>query len=232
MKLSPEISFIDIHTHSLKRESDVFEIVNLFPEQIDPVLFNISSIENHTGYSIGWHPWHLTNDQIKTVIELLVKASPLVSVIAIGECGLDLRSETPLSLQIDVFKEHARIAATVNKPLLIHCVRAFNELIRLKKELMPTIPWIVHGFNANLSIGKELIRHGFYFSLGKALLDADSNAAKLLPDIATDHLFLETDDSDVNIKMIYQQAAFLMKVDVEQIKKRILANYYTSFNVR
>ncbi len=229
MKLPSEVSFIDLHTHSLKEESDVFQIVNLFPEQMDQLFNNKNPF---SAYSIGWHPWYLKRNQIEVTMEMISRVSTNDAIVAIGECGLDLLCDPTIPLQLTVFKEHALIAEVVKKPLIIHCVRAFNELIRLKKEIMPSVPWIIHGFNANLTIGKELIRHGFYFSLGKALLDETSNAAKLLPEMATDHLFLETDDSDKSIETIYRQAALLTKVDVEELRKRMVANYYTSFNIR
>ncbi|NWJ49944.1 MAG: TatD family hydrolase [Bacteroidetes bacterium] len=229
MKSPSTVSFIDLHTHSLKEESDVFKIVNLFPEQIDQLINHNQSL---SAYSIGWHPWYLKRSQMKSTMEVVNRASADVDVVAIGECGLDLLCDPTVSLQLSIFKEHALIAEAVKKPLIIHCVRAFNELIRLKKEIMPSIPWIIHGFNANQTIGKELIRHGFYFSLGKALLDETSNAAILLPEIANDHLFLETDDLDESIKIIYRQAALLMKVDLEETRIRVNKNYYTSFSIK
>src|ERR1035437_1306926 len=229
MKLPSEVSFIDLHTHSLKEESAVFQIINLFPEQIDQIINNKTIL---SAYSIGWHPWYLKRSQMESTMAIINRASTNDAVVAIGECGLDLLCDPTIPLQLTIFKEHALIAEAVKKPLIIHCVRAFNELIRFKKEIKPSVPWIIHGFNANLTIGKELIRHGFYFSLGKALLDEISNAAKLLPEIATDHLFLETDDSDESIETIYQQAALLTKVDVVEMKKRVDANYSRSFNPR
>jgi TatD DNase family protein len=229
MKLPSEVSFIDLHTHSLEEESGVFQIINLFPEQIDQIFNNKKPF---SAYSIGWHPWYLKRSQMESTMAIINKASTNDAVVAIGECGLDLLCDPTIPLQLTIFKEHALIAETVKKPLIIHCVRAFNELIRFKKEIKPSVPWIIHGFNANLTIGKELIRHGFYFSLGKALLDETSNAAKILPEIATDHLFLETDDSDVSIKTIYQQVALLTKVDLEELKNSVAANYYRSFNIR
>lgn len=229
MKLPSEVSFIDLHTHLLKEESNVFKIVNLFPEQIDQALNHKTTL---SVYSIGWHPWYLKQSQIKSMMEAIDRASTNVSVVAIGECGLDLLCDPTVPLQLTVFKGHALIAEKAEKPLLIHCVRAFNELIRVKKELVPSMPWIIHGFNANLSIGKELIRHGFYFSLGKALLDNTSNAAKLLPEIPNDHFFLETDDSDESIETIYRQAALLKNIEVEELKKSVTANYFRSFNTK
>jgi TatD DNase family protein len=229
MKLPSEVSFIDLHTHSLKEESDVFKVVNLFPEQIDQALNHKTTL---SVYSIGWHPWYLKQSQIKSTMEVIDRASANVDVVAIGECGLDLLCDPTVPFQLTVFKGHALIAEKAGKPLLIHCVRAFNELIRVKKELKPSVPWIIHGFNANISIGKELIRHGFYFSLGKALLDNTSNAAKLLPEISDGHLFLETDDSDTNIATVYQQAALLTNVEVAEVRKSVFANYLRSFNTR
>ena len=226
MGLSVENSFIDIHTHSTKKEGGAIEIINLYPEQVSKAMTGNSFPR---ACSIGWHPWYIREDQRRSVMEILGEASNRVEVVAIGECGIDLLSKINPSFQLSVFKEHVRLAEEVRKPLIIHCVRAFNQLVKCRKEFRPTIPWIIHGYNSNLSIANELMKHGFYFSLGKALLDDTSNATKLFPTIPPDQLFLETDDADLPIQSIYHRAALLSNVTLVEFKKRMIDNYDRSF---
>ena len=49
-----------------------------------------------------------------------------------------------------------------NKPVVIHCVKAYNELILLKKKLKPKVPWVVHGFNQNEQILNALLKNDFF----------------------------------------------------------------------
>ncbi|MDZ7934269.1 MAG: TatD family hydrolase [Emticicia sp.] len=102
---------------------------------------------------------------------------------------------SPLPLQEEIFIKQIRIAEEVKKPIIIHCVKCFNELISIKKIIRPKVPMIVHGFNNNLTIAQMLLERGFYISLGAAILQENSNAAQLLTQIPLEKLFLETDDA-------------------------------------
>jgi Tat protein secretion system quality control protein TatD with DNase activity len=90
-------------------------------------------------------------------------------VVAIGECGLDRNIDLPLDIQTSIFKRHIELAETLQKPLVIHCVRAFSELIALKKNTKSTVPWIIHGFHKKEEVFQQLLKHDFYFSFGAAM---------------------------------------------------------------
>ncbi len=123
-----------------------------------------------------------------------------------------------------MFRKHIEIAEKAGKPILIHCVRAFNELIRIKKDIKPKVPFILHGFNANRETAIQLINHGMFLSFGHALLDHRSNAAKVIGEIPTDRVFLETDDSDLMIEEIYDAAATLLSLEKNELIKIIFKN--------
>ena len=229
MDISEQNFYIDIHTHFSANAEDVIQIINLFPEQ--PIV----RLAAHSFYSIGWHPWFLKEDLFDACLKIVSAKSTKPEILAIGECGLDHLSEASFELQIEVFKQQAAIAEKVEKPLIIHCVRASNELIKLKKEIKPKIPWIIHGFNSNLITGRELLRHGFFISIGVDLFKEISNAINFLPQIPLDRLFLETGDADIPVEMIYQKAASILNIELITLKNQIFSNFnqlFPNYSVR
>ncbi len=151
------------------------------------------------------------------------------NVLAIGECGVDRLIELPLEQQFPIFEAQIKLAEQLRKPVIIHCVRAFNELLQWKKRVAPTIPLIIHGFNNKPEIAQQLIAHGFYFSLGTALLETDSNAVKALKIIPFSKLFLENDDRDTPIEKVYEAAAMHLEITISVLKDQIWTNFVTVF---
>ena len=152
--------------------------------------------------------------------------------LAIGECGLDKLSKVDFELQEEVFIEQIKIANHIQKPLIVHCVKAFNELINCLNLNDNTVPVIVHGFNNNENIARILVNQGVYFSFGKALLGYESNAAKAIKNVGRKNFFLETDDADISIKYIYKKASELLGIDEEIIKQQLQGNFEKVFNYK
>lgn len=75
--------------------------------------------------------------------------------MSIGECGLDAFVNASIEVQIKVFKSQILIAEGLQKPLTIHCVCRYNEVINASKGVI--IPKIIHGFNK-----KKLLQHNYY----------------------------------------------------------------------
>ena len=201
--------FLNIHTHSSVHPDT--EILSLSP---DSLLENQKAIHA----SVGIHPWELTEANADALWEDLQKAIEDKRVVAIGECGIDKLKGPSLDLQIALFKKEALLAETHSIPLVIHCVKAFNELILLKKEIKPLQPWIIHGFRGKLSLAKDCIRHGFYLSIGAHFQE---DALKAIP---SDRLFIETDEADKSIEYIYQNIAQVRGMELEELKECINKN--------
>lgn len=117
------------------------------------------------------------------------------------------------------------LAEELHKPLIIHCVKAYSELIAVRKRMKSSVPWVIHGYNNNRQILQQLLEHGFYISVGTALLNARSNIFQLLRTIPLDVLFLENDDKKVEIHVIYETASTILGIDVETLKEIIWRNY-------
>ena len=84
---------------------------------------------------------------------------------------------------------------------------------------------IVHGFNNKSQIAEQLLKHGFYLSLGAALLKADSNASKILPKIPLNQLFLETDDNNCTIQRIFTEASQILALPVTILQEKMRENF-------
>ncbi len=212
--------FINIHTHNSTSEFDTLAIVNTYPNSFSPTSY----------FSIGIHPWHINDEQIEQDLLIVEKKLHTPYCLAIGECGLDKITSTDYTTQIELFKKHIHLSEKYQKPLIIHCVKAYNDLILIRKHLSPIQPWIVHGFNKNLQIASDLIKHGIYISFGAALLH-NKRLQTVIKNIPLNRIFLETDTTDEPIKNIYNTFALLKQKDIAFIKKQINQNFNSIFRL-
>jgi TatD DNase family protein len=212
------LQFLDIHTHQQKKHAEIQSILSLsLTEGIDRTLPKDQEL------SVGLHPWFATIEHLERDYLKLLNAAKDPEVKMIGECGLDRLKGESLENQLIILRRQLYLAEELNKPVILHCVKCFAELMALQEEIKVDVPLIVHGFNKNEELGKQLLDKGFYLSFGKAILNSRSGAAELLK--GRDLFFLETDDADCNIQEIYQAAANLKNCSVEEMKALIFANW-------
>ena len=195
--------FVDIHTH-LDNQS-VIKIV-------DGDEVRILRTE-------GVHPWEVSAELNE------VPRLRLGMTAAIGEVGLDKVHKETFGKQIEVFEKMIRLSEAYRKPMIIHCVRAYSEIIEVRKKTKATMPWVIHGFNSSVETMRQLLRYDMYISLGEVLYRNESQAVEILRNIPFDRLFLETDVSGRDIRDVYAKAAELMKCDIEVLCKQIFDNY-------
>ena len=217
-----EIDYIDIHTHSKKVEKDVFRILNVFPGD-----FNKSAVDQPV--SLGLHPWHINDQDVGNISDFLRHSAKLPQVKAIGETGLDRVINTNFATQEEIFNIHIRIAVEFNKPLIIHCVKAYSEIIRIKNKFSSGISWIMHGFDGNVILAEDLISKGLYISLGSRFLKNKLKTSKISEYIPSDRIFIETDEDKTSIRDHYIQVAELYNTDIPQLKEIIRNNYLKVF---
>jgi TatD DNase family protein len=225
--------FVDVHTHRTQT-AGVFSIPNFTQKEFQSAFFADLSRGNREGIlpcSVGLHPWFLTKENFEKDFEKLSQLASNQQVIAIGECGLDKIRGEDIAFQTQAFEQQIRLAETISKPIVIHCVRAFGEVIAVKKRLKPTVPLIIHGFNKKADVLKELLRHDFYISIGAAILGKKrpntegSNFAEILRQIPLDRLFFETDDAEnASIQEIYDVAAKILGMELAELKIKIYEN--------
>jgi TatD DNase family protein len=217
--------YLNIHSHSFSEKKNTKTIFNFIVPWEDENLA-ANELELPEGWlSVGVHPWYISESDLETQLHWLRRIAANDRVKLIGECGLDRLKGADLQLQETVFREHIRLANELNKPLVVHCVRCFNELLSIKKVLRPKVPIVVHGFNANLQIGEQLMAKDFYFSLGAALLNQESNASQLLEKLPLERLFLETDDADISVQTLYKIVAERKGISSESLQNLLYENF-------
>ena len=211
--------YFNLHTHKNEHSERVISLVNQYPldyQREIPI------------FSIGIHPWKIDQDRVWDEFQIIKKEVNNPSCWAVGECGLDKRIECPMELQIEVFKAQLLLAETHQKPVIIHCVAAYQELIAIKKEMQTTIPLVIHGFSKNWDIAKQLLDNDFYLSFGKYLIQ-NPNLAGVFKQVPNDRFFLETDNMNEDIAFVYEKAAFYKQIDLLALQNQIENNIETVF---
>ena len=210
----------NLHTHNYTEATNVLELVNQYPWDFD---------ETIPVYSVGIHPWYINEDRLESDFQMLEKIVQIKGCFAIGECGLDKRIAIPMELQIAVFEKQIALAEYYKKPLVLHLVAAFDELVEIKKRLKVSVPMVIHGFSKNLTMANKLVSNGFYLSFGKHLV-SNPDLKNVISSIPIDRLFLETDTSDCTLDAIYDMAANFRKMPLNDLKHQIMANWNRVFN--
>lgn len=206
--------FFDIHTHSTASSSQFFTIQNRYP----------TSDDFSKPFSIGLHPWFLKNETAEKELILLEEKLQHPNCIALGECGLDKAIETNFDFQKEIFIKQIHLSKKYQKPIIIHCVRAFQEIIEIKKAQKPSQPLIIHGFQKDKQLAFSLIEKGFLLSFGAAVLES-TKVQEVISAISIDKIFIETDNSEVSIQEIYQKISNIKKVPLEKLKEQIHINF-------
>jgi TatD DNase family protein len=191
--------YIDIHTHVAKPVSGVFIIDSLMAHE-DRLPINLPGVT----YTFGIHPWFLNEDNYKQQIESVENSLTDNNIIAIGEAGFDKLRGPSSELQRKVFEEQVVIADDQLKPVIIHCVKAWEELLAVHKKLKPKTPWLIHGFRGNAELASQLLLKGLYLSFWFDFA-LRPESSKLLKSLPKSRIFLETDGADVNISSIYEK---------------------------
>ena len=213
------MEFFNLHTHHFTNQSEILELINQYPHEFDASI---------PFYSIGIHPWYIVANRLENDLAIIATQLQESNCLALGECGLDKRIEIPLELQQLVFEKQLLLAQKYNKPVVIHCVAAFDEVIAIKKKLNISVPLIIHGFSKNANVAKQLIDHGFYLSFGKYLLQ--NPALELVfKTIPNNRFFLETDTVQDGIKAVYERAALYKETTVEAVQHITKNNFNTVF---
>ena len=214
------MKYFNLHTHEFSAQKNVLELVNQYPLDFD---------SNIPYYSIGIHPWRINEANIENELAIIESKLNSEKCLAVGECGLDKKIEIDFNLQIRVFEMQLQLAEKYKKPVVIHCVGAFQELIAIKKRLKISVPMVIHGFSKKAQTAQQLIENGFYLSFGKNLL-RNPQLEAVFQSIPNDRFFLETDAIKEGIEQVYILAAKYKKLNIEELQLLVNNTITTVFN--
>lgn len=214
------MDYFNLHTHQNTTQPDVLELTNQYPQEFD---------DSVPFYSIGIHPWHIIESRLDDDLKIIEEKLNSKSCIAIGECGLDKKTNIPFELQISAFVKQLALAEKYKKPVVLHCVASFQEIIAIKNKMKISVPMIIHGFSKNSQLANQLVKEGFYISFGKYLL-INPELEKVFREIPNDRFFLETDTMEEGIKEIYKIASQYRKITNKELQSIIADNFQFVFN--
>ncbi|WP_088324468.1 TatD family hydrolase [Polaribacter tangerinus] len=212
--------FFDAHSHNLVSHKKVVTIFNTYPNKLHTTHY----------FSVGLHPWFIKKDNVLEDIANLETAVQHPNCLAVGECGLDKAIKTDFLFQEQLFKRQILLSEKVTKPLIIHCVRAYQEIIRIKKELNVHQPWIIHGFNKNNQVAQSLLKNGVFLSFGSSIIH-NKKLQEVFKKVPLDAFLLETDTSTTSIQEIYRTAATLKKMSLAELQQILTENFTKIFTL-
>lgn len=174
--------------------------MNSYPDDVLPA---------NTLCSVGLHPWWVGEDWREKAEKVREKAR-LSNVWAIGECGLDRLRGGALATQTEAFRAQLDIAREVGKPVIVHCVKAYDILLGM---ITPEDKVIVHGFRGKPELAKQIMAKGALLSFGQSY-----NVETLRFVYSLNRpFFLETDDLHLSVRQIYEQVGRHLDVDVSRL---------------
>jgi TatD DNase family protein len=177
----------DVHTHhALADESAIY---NILPQDFINFQFKEKKY-----YSVGIHPWYIDIENLATQFsQLQAMLEKQSNILLIGECGLDKLKGPEMDIQVAVFRKHLALAAQFQKPIIIHCVKAYQEILSIIKKEKFTLPFIFHGFNKSLELAQQIIEAGGSVSLNFRMMDEKKRL--YLDQLPEGKVLFETDDT-------------------------------------
>lgn len=215
------MQYIDLHTHRPTGAPEVLEIENL--DFTQPTKAGVSF------FSAGLHPWHVQHTDLKEARHWLLEQVARPECLAIGETGLDKTTHTSWDRQVAAFQLCLQIASESGKPLILHCVRAYGEVLQILNR--PPAPaqhlfhTVFHGFNKHPKTAGMLLGAGCFLSFGAALFRGNNHASEVLRHMPADRFLLETDDMNLDIKAVYARAAEIRGVIADHIVDQVWRNF-------
>lgn len=202
--------YVDAHSHSRSANKDVTTLVNI------RITASTEVFETDGICTVGLHPWDAREDW-RDAVDLIEELATEELVLGIGECGLDRACDSPWIHQVDSFEYIGDLAERVTKPLIIHCVKAHDELLRINKFIDPTQQWVLHGFVKGADLARQCLDAGMILSFGAAVLNESASLVEAVRLCPADKFLLETDDDDVKIEDVYSAVAAMRGVPLEDL---------------
>lgn len=205
------MDIIDCHTHDQKAAR---ALISVDPRQFDP--------QPGKWYSVGYHPWHDVATLTGEDFDLLNDCARHDQVLAIGETGMDALRGGGLDIQARVLEQHLRLAACLNKPAIIHCVRTAQDILTVRRKAgLTAVQLVIHGFRGNEHVAQTLLEAGCYLSFGHRF---NPKALLVTP---LSRLLIESDDSSTPIGEVASMVGEVLGITPPEVESIVTSNAST-----
>ena len=199
-------------------------------------VLRLSKLETGVIPMLGLHPWYVGQAKPGWDARLfgLLRTSPA----GVGECGLDFAiQDAAREAQIAALETQWRMALELNRPLSLHCRKAFDAIFNLAGDLgLPNRGAVIHAFSGSAEQAGVAIRHGFHLSFACSLMNPkNKRARKAIMAVPLERLLLETDSPDIapthgtlnepaNLIHLFNAVAELLGIAPETLEKQLESN--------
>ena len=168
----------------------------------------------------GIHPWD---------VERGLSLPDFSTCDIIGETGLDYACNKDKELQKEYFIKHLDVATALGKPVVIHVVRAMEDVLNILSHYKEIKGAVFHGFTGSVEQAQRAIERGYYLSFGHRSLRS-SKSREVIKKTPLEQLFCETDDNaEISIAEIYNEVAEIREISPEELIREIEKNYIRLF---
>ncbi len=194
--------------------------------------------------AIGLHPHNLKEGWSD---DFYLSLAGLPKVVAIGECGLDfsqlsIDDKETKHQQIQLLEKQATVACQVNKPLILHCRNAHDEVLSILKNF-PSLKVNVHFFSADWETAKKYLDLGYFLSVS-GIVVTDYQLQQVVAKIPIDSLMAATDspfaspppfrgqrNQPQNVALVISALAEVKKMGLSEISSILMTNARKMFNL-
>jgi len=215
--------YVDIHSHNISDDGEVFTLNNVLVNEQ-------KKLDLTKYYSVGIHPWYVNEFNVDGYFKRFKEYFTNKNILAVGEIGLD-KLKQKFDIQTQLFEKQLNYANTNKFPVIIHCVKAYNELLLILENNKIETPLIFHRYGGNAQLTEQLLQGNNYFSFGQSLFNENPKTNRIFKRLANNRIFLETDDANISIIEVYKRAASLRGTSVTELKKVIYNNFISIFDI-
>ena len=146
---------------------------------------------------------------------------------AVGEIGLDFACDVSREEQERVFRVQLSTAERLQKPVVLHCVRAFEPTMAMLDGVrLPAV--IFHGFIGSPEQARCAVARGYYLSFGERTFRSPKSI-EAMRSTPLSHLFVENDESPTPIAELYERVAALLGIETQVFEAQATENFERIF---
>jgi len=194
---------------------------------------NWIDVQMYPYFALGIHPWMVESHSQDDLdyLEYLIKCN---NPVAIGECGLDYLKDINKDIQLHVFKFQLELADRYSLPIIIHSVKATEDVLFLLKQY-PQTKGEIHGFSGSESQAQQLTNLGFYLGFGLQILNQKSTKIRqIVKNCPLEFILIETDDhqNPNDLQQVAKEISKLKEIPIDTVITQCDNNAISLFNLK
>jgi TatD DNase family protein len=194
---------------------------------------NWIDVQMYPYFAFGIHPWMVESHSQQELdhLEYLIKCN---NPVAIGECGLDYIKDINKETQLHFFTAQILMAEKYSLPMVIHAVKATEDVIFLLKK-HPKVTGEIHGFSGSESQAKQLTGMGFYLGFGMQITNQKSTKIRqIVKNCPLEFILIETDDhhNPNDLQLVAEEIAKLKQIPIDTVTTQCDNNAILLFNLK